>query len=372
MTVTASSLYQELQRGMDAGLHVGAQVYVSRAGAPVADFAIGDREVGAPMQPDTLVCWLSASKPLTALAVAQLFEEGAINLDGFVARYVPGFEAQGKSDITLRHLLTHTAGLRKVRFRFPEDDWQTIIKKICEAAPEWPAGEKAAYHPHTSWFILAEVVQRVTEKSISQYVRDHLLAPLEMHDTHLGMAEQAYDAYVAGGRLGQIIDTSRSSPRPHVFAEMEHVTMPKPGGNAFGPMRELGRLYEMLLQGGQLDGPRVLEPETIELFTAPQRMGMYDHTFQHTIDWGLGFICDSKHHVTATDSTADANVPYGYGPHASSRTFGHSGWQSCAAFCDPQHQLVVALHLNGTPGEKPHYKRVHQILGTLYEELELK
>jgi len=356
-----------IETGIERGLHLGAQLYVSRGGEAIVDLACGEREPGEPMASDTLVCWLSASKPITAVAIAQLFEQGRLNLDDPVAKHVPEFAAHGKDGITLRHVLTHTGGFRKVRFRYPDDGWAGIIQKICDAEPEHQPGESAAYHPHSGWFILGEVVQRIADESLPDYLRQHLFEPLAMHDSWLGMTEQAHAVYDAHGRLAALMDTSQTPPRPHVYHKRDYVTLPRPGGNGFGPMRELGRLYEMLLAGGQLEGPRVLEPETIELFTSPQRVGMDDHTFKRTIDWGLGFILDSKRHA----DTPDANLPYGYGPRASQRTFGHSGWQSSAVFADPEHALVVALHLNGTPGEKPHYNRMHELLGAVYEDLGL-
>jgi CubicO group peptidase (beta-lactamase class C family) len=369
LTEALPLMHRALEAGLAQGLHIGAQVYVSRDRQVIADYALGHAQPDKPLDADTLMCWLSASKPITAIAIAQLFEVGALNLDDAVAKYVPEFAAHGKDRITLRHVLTHTGGFRAVRFRFPDDGWAGIIEKICDAKPEpnWPAGEKAGYHPHTGWFILGEVVQRVTGQPIDQYVREHIFEPLAMHDSWLGMNERACQIYEGQSRLGALMDTSKDTPRPHVFHHCEQVALPKPGGNAFGPIRELGRFYEMLLSGGQLDGPRVLEPETIELFTSAQRVGMFDHTFKHTIDWGLGFIIDSKHHA----DDPNAKIPYGYGPHASPRTFGHSGWQSSAAFCDPEHNLVVAIICNGTPGEKPHYQRMHELLGAVYEDLGL-
>ena len=98
--------------------------------------------------------------------------------------------------------------------------------------------------------------------------------------------------------------------------------------------------------------------------TARQRIGLFDHTFQHTLDLGLGFIVDSNRHGAGT-------VPYGYGRHASEATFGHSGSQSSCAFADPEHQLVVAWHCNGQPGEPRHQKRAREINSMIYEELGL-
>jgi len=110
--------------------------------------------------------------------------------------------------------------------------------------------------------------------------------------------------------------------------------------------------------------PRVLKNQTAEAMTARHRSGMYDHSFAHVIDWGLGFIINSNQYGAET-------VPYGYGSHASPRTFGHSGWQTSSAFCDPEHGLVVAWVCNGTPGEKQHQERQRAINTAIYEDLRI-
>jgi CubicO group peptidase (beta-lactamase class C family) len=130
-------------------------------------------------------------------------------------------------------------------------------------------------------------------------------------------------------------------------------------------MRQLGRLYEALLAGGRHPetGARILSPQTVEALTARHRVGMLDHTFKKKMDWGLGFIPDSKHYGD--------EVPYAYGRHASRRTFGHSGYRSSTAFADPEHALVVAVAFNGLPGDVQHARRMRSVLEALYEDLGL-
>jgi CubicO group peptidase (beta-lactamase class C family) len=91
---------------------------------------------------------------------------------------------------------------------------------------------------------------------------------------------------------------------------------------------------------------------------------LYDHTFKHTLDWCLGLIPNNNYHGVQT-------IPYGYGPHVSMRTFGHSGHQSSTAFADPEHRLVVALAFNGLPGEMKHDQRIRAVLPAIYEDLGL-
>jgi CubicO group peptidase (beta-lactamase class C family) len=134
----------------------------------------------------------------------------------------------------------------------------------------------------------------------------------------------------------------------------------RPGRNGRGPARELARFYERLLKRGE----SVVTPQSAEALAARHRVGMYDHTFKHVIDWGLGFIPESSQYGAET-------VPYGYGPHASRRTFGHSGSQSSVAFADPEQGLAVAVICNGMPREGPHQRRIRQVLAAAYEDLGL-
>ena len=121
---------------------------------------------------------------------------------------------------------------------------------------------------------------------------------------------------------------------------------------------------QMMLNGGELDGARLLSPQTIEAMVARHRVGMFDHTFRHVLDFGLGFIINSSMYGKET-------VPYGYGDHASPRAFGHSGAQSACAFADPEHRLVVAWVCNGQTSEPKHPQRQRAITNAIYEDLGL-
>ncbi|MEX0652834.1 MAG: serine hydrolase domain-containing protein, partial [Phycisphaeraceae bacterium] len=229
---------------------------------------------------------------------------------------------------------------------------------------DWQPGEKAGYHVHTGWFLLAELVQRASGERFPGYVRQHIFEPLGMNDSWIGMPAERYDAY--GDRIAVMMDTSKEDAKPWIdSADLKAwVTHPRPSGNGYGPVRELGWFYEALLAGGERHGQRILQPDTIATFTARHRVNTYDHTFRHTMDWGLGFMVDSKRHGADT-------VPYGFGDHASEQAFGHSGNQSSAGFADPAHGLVVAVVFNGMPGEPRHQRRVRDVLSAVYEDLGL-
>jgi CubicO group peptidase (beta-lactamase class C family) len=350
-----------LAEGMREGLHLGAQLYVSRAGTPVADVALGLARPDVAMTPETLMLWFSSTKALVAVAVAQCWERGLLELDDPVARHIPEFAARGKERVTIRHVLTHTAGFRwadhfgKVDGPFAVS-WEESLRRICEAPlePGWVPGETAGYHPTSGMFVLGEIVRRRDGRPFDRYVREAICEPLGMRDTWVGMPPARYRAY--GSRIGLMHNTATGTPRPLKRLDSEEVAARcVPGANGRGPIRELGFLYEMLCGRGARAGVRLLSPQAVEALSARHRTGMLDQSFGIVIDWGLGFIIDAVI----------------YGRHASRRTFGHGGAQSSVGFCDPEHALVVACVTNGMPGRARHYPRFEAIASAIYEDLGL-
>jgi CubicO group peptidase (beta-lactamase class C family) len=352
-----------LTQGIADGQHIGAQIYVAKNGQPIADFAIGESRPGVAMTPDTLTLWLSACKPIAAIAIAQLVERKSVGVNDPVTDYIPEFAANGKETVTLSHILTHTVGLRYVDTGWPQTPWPEIIERLCQTRlePNWPPGERARYDSTNNWFLLGEIVRRVDGRPFENYVRDEIFLPLGMNDSWIGMPPDRYRAY--GDRLGILYKTDKQPIQPLPPYDTEQaITHCRPAANGQGPMRELAQFYQMLLNGGELNGVRLLTPKTVNLFTTPRRIGMYDETFRHKIDWGYGFlICSKKYGYKA--------LPYSFGPHASDRAFGHNGFQSSMAFADREYGLVVCIAPNGTPGEPTHDKRLRQVLGAVYEDV---
>ena len=360
-----------LEQGIAEGLHPGAQAYVWRGGAVVADFAVGAARLdpAVPMRPETLTVWMSATKPVAAVAVAQLWERGRLDLDDPVARHLPEFARNGKEAVTVRHILTHTGGFRGIAGAWEEQPWDRIVAAVCEAKLEagWAPGKKAGYHLATSWYVLGELVRRLdpNRRPFERYVREEIFEPLGMNDSWVGMPPERYRQY--GERIGWTYDTRDAlrAKAGHPYDTEQGAAACRPGSNGRGPVRELGYFYEMLIgKGRRAGGPKIASPQAVEALTAAHRVGMYDRTFKHVMDWGLGFILNSARYGVDT-------VPYGYGPHAGPRTFGHGGSQCCSAFADPENALVVAVVCNGRPGEEKHQRRMREVLRAVYEDLGL-
>jgi CubicO group peptidase (beta-lactamase class C family) len=349
-----------IESGLRERLHLGAQFYVSRSGEVLIDEAFGEAREGTPMQRDSLMLWFSAGKPLTAAAIGQLVERGAFTWDTLVAAVILEFAHNEKEHVTIRHLLTHTAGLRNADAVDDSLTWDEKIAWICAQPlePDWIPGQRAGYHMAGTWYVLGEIVRRVSGKSIDDFLRAELFVPLEMPFTSLSLSPEEIAKFHR--RIAFIYDTSSGVPESKLeWNSNDGLARCRPGGSARGPVRELGRFYEALLKGGQ----SALCPETVQAMTSRQRDGLFDETFQFKMDWGFGFIINSNRD--------GFQMPYGYGRYASRDTIGHSGNQASCAFADPQHQLVVAWACNGMPGERQHQQRQRAINNAIYKDLRL-
>jgi CubicO group peptidase (beta-lactamase class C family) len=345
-----------LEKGIADGTHIGAQLYVSRGGETVADVAVGESRDGVPMTTDTLMIWFSMTKAVTAVAVARQWECGAFDVDDPVVRFIPEFGTHGKDRVTIRHLLTHTAGIPFADDILSGTPWRESraenLARIYAAELQYEPSSRAGYHPAAGMSVLGEVVARASGTPFEQYVRDEIFVPLGMQDCWVGMPPARYEAY--GERIGLMHDTTGAAPvvlrgidSPRASAS------PMPGANGRGPIRQLGRFYEMLLGHGARDGVGVLSPVTVAAISARHRTDMIDETFGVVMDWGLGLAIDT----------------FAMGRHSSRRAFGHGGHQSSIAFCDPEYGVVVAVVCNGMPGLERHNARLDAISSAVYVDL---
>ncbi|MFL6281039.1 MAG: serine hydrolase domain-containing protein, partial [Vicinamibacterales bacterium] len=165
----------------------GAVVLVGRRDRTLYEKAIGNRAVvpaTEAMTLDTIFDLASLTKVVaTTTSVMMLVEEGKIRLSDRVSSFIPGFERYGKADITVRHLMTHTSGLR------PDvdlgDAWSgsdTAISIAVEEVPTFPPGERFVYSD-INYFLLGEIVHHVSGETLDRFSHDRIFAPLGMTDT---------------------------------------------------------------------------------------------------------------------------------------------------------------------------------------------
>jgi CubicO group peptidase (beta-lactamase class C family) len=348
-----------LERRRAGGWHDGAQCYVSRHGEILLDVAIGESRPGRAMERDDLMLLYSAGKPLTVVAVLQLWEQGRLGLDDPVAEYVDGW-GNGKERCTIRHVLTHTGGFPNADAKLFDRDipYDEVVAHIAESPARWEPGTDAAYHPSSSWKILGAIVERVDGRPVDRYLAEEVFRPLGVENMRLGipreeqaaLGERVAPVYWRGHALPVVDPDGGLQMVPYKVDEFHNeahfVAKVEPGGGMRGPARELGRFYESLLGLG----PRVLEPRTVEVMSSVHRYGIKDRLFRQNIPWGLGV------QVAFTGGTGR-------------RAFGHGGMASSRALGDPEFGLVMAVVTNGLAGFVDAEQRLFEITDAVYSAL---
>jgi CubicO group peptidase (beta-lactamase class C family) len=348
-----------LERQRSDGLHDCAQLYVSVGGQALVDTAVGESAPGRPLCTDDVMLWYSSGKPLTAVAVLQLWERGLLGLDDRVGRYLPGW-GNGKERATLRHVLTHTAGFPMYGDPGFDRDISAdeALAAVVAARAAWEPGTKAGYHPVSGWKALGAVVEAVDGRPIARYLAEEVLAPLGCTESSLGVPVPRQRAL--GDRLVPVAWKGHMFPHvdadgglsmvPYRIDELHnqpwHVAKVEPGASMRGPANELGRFYESLLG----HGPALLEPRSVELMGAVHRIGLKDALFGYEAPWGLGVA------VAMTGG-------------AGRRAFGHGGMASSRGLCDPDLGLVMVLVCNGLPNPFAAEARFAEVTDVLYTAL---
>ncbi|MDP6935206.1 MAG: serine hydrolase domain-containing protein, partial [Myxococcota bacterium] len=283
-TFDVERVWREMVGFYRTGLHPAIALCVRHQGRVVLDRTIGhvDNPPGAASPgpvatPDTLFSLFSASKILTAMVIHSIAEEGLLDLDAPAATYLPELARHRKERIRLTHLLNHTAGIADMpqgldvdRFL---DEGRLSIELLADLAPSHPPGLRVAYHPMTSWLILSEIVQRVTGQDLRQHLQERFLDPLGMKNLSYGVgpadisrvARHATTGPVAPRMMDRIFTRTIgvSCSLVEQTNEDRFLTGLFPSANIIGTANETCRFMQMLLDGGELDGVRVLRADTV-------------------------------------------------------------------------------------------------------------
>lgn len=348
---------ESLVKGVETDLHLGAQVYLSRHGQPVLEFACGEASAGVPMANNSILAWFSSCKPLTAFAIAKLLDAGKLQLDDPVKKHIPEFGA-GKEACTIRQVLTHQGGFPMLNALEPGDTWDEEVARICAHPAEYTPGTLAGYHLSSGWTILAEIVRRLDGRPIDQYVSEEFFQPLGMVDSFMGISPEKQEEL--GARLGDVV-LGKIGDRPHtmgidfvdLFNSVKGREKVLPSGGARGPARELGRFYEMLLAGGRWGETDLIDARTVNLFTACHRWGLPDMTFKDAvIPWGLGVTLYGHQDIHRS---------------ASRRVFGHPGMVTSVGLADPDRGLVLVIITNGLLDGMINARRLREVSGPVFD-----
>jgi len=189
--IDCSPVLDVLERQREQDLHDGAQVYVSLDGEILLDDAIGESRPGRALRTDDVMLWYSSGKPLTTVAVLQLWEQGRVGLDDPIRDFVDGW-GNGKERCTVRHVLIHTGGFPM--YGSPDFDTDLppgeVLARIAATPAAWEPGTRAGYHAVTGWKVLGAVVEAVDGRPVETYLRDEVLAPIGAKESSLGVTRE--------------------------------------------------------------------------------------------------------------------------------------------------------------------------------------
>jgi CubicO group peptidase (beta-lactamase class C family) len=276
-----------------------------------------------PIRPDALFLVASLTKPVTVTAAMMLVERGELALDDRVAEFVPAFGQNGKQVVRIRHLMTHTSGLpdmppSNVALRAAHAPLSRFIEEVNTLPLAFPPGTQVSYQSMGT-AMLSEVVRQVAGVALAEFLRVEVFEPLAMLDTSLG-ARPGTEDRIAAIRLEpeqQATDWNWNTPYWHGFGA--------PWGGLITSPGDFARFCRMMLNGGTLDGVKLLSPATVAAMTSNQLASMPDvpDAERRCRPWGLGWRLNwpgqSAH----------------FGDLLGPRTYGHWGATGTLCWIDP-------------------------------------
>jgi CubicO group peptidase (beta-lactamase class C family) len=343
----------------------GAQLCVYRHGEKVVDLWAGhDPANKRPYGDDGIAVLMSCTKGLVAASVHMLVERGQLDLDQPAARYWPEFGQAGKARITVRQLISHCAGLcgyEPEAGMGPEAlfDWGRSVAGLETMTPLWPPGEGALYHAVTFGTLAGELVRRVDGRTVGRFVAEEIAGPLGL-DIWIGLPESEeprrvphfphgprlsidqWRAMLAG--LGIDLESRLTRAFIHTFETVETAlpmindhrwmrTAELPAGNGIGDARSLARFYAALI--GEVDGVRLLGPETMERARQPQ-----EATRRPPAEFAKMARPDAQAFGLGFELASTPRPMLGPG------SFGHSGAGGRLGFADPATGVAVGYVAN--------------------------
>jgi CubicO group peptidase (beta-lactamase class C family) len=356
MDGTAQRLEGDARRGEFCS---GTQIYVSYRGETVLDAAFGHDGLGRPMGTDTLSAVYCTIKPMISVLVLLAEQDGALRREMVLGELLEIDGNPALAEVRLEDLLTHRAGLHTIPSLlggFTPPAARHELAMTAHPPDGWNRETDAAYSEWLGYYLIAQVLRRRTGVGLPEALRGRLLEPLGIAgEVSLGLGQEDLD------RIGVNVDLRDGPPAMPLLAER----LPWFAGNedpslsGFATMRALGVFYEWVL--ATLDGRETtpLEPERLREACTPQRPVVFDQIVNLECDWGLGFMTGLRR--------------LGFGPYPSDRAVGHTGQVGTSiAFCDPEHELAVALLYNGVIDQEVGVnERRPAIVGEIYSDLGL-
>lgn len=319
---------------IEDGLHPGAGLAVYRYGNLVLDIkgGIANEDTASPVSEQTMFVLMSSTKPIAAVCLYILKDQGRLEWDDPVSKHWPEFGAQGKHGVTINHILTHQGGFPETPKTLPWSDWLDwgkVVRAMEEAAPTLPPGEVLAYHPINYGWVIGELVRRIDGRPFDQFLAQELTSPLGMENTYVGLPADMENRVSKMHLMEADADVNGYVPtfnRPEVHRSIV------PGACGIASAGDLARFYAMLERGGTLDGVRIVGPDTVKEATGLRIEGT---------DATLGLFAQRSFGLALADERMGS--PKG----DPLQTFGHGGAGTSIGWADSQAGLAVGYITNG-------------------------
>ncbi len=338
-------LFRRVQQEIDEGLLPACQFAIARNGR------IGQFGWSGSAERHSLFNVFSCTKAITSAAGWLLLQDGKLDLAEKVAAIVPEFGTHGKEAITVEQLFTHTSGFPHAPFR--TDDWNDRhrrLERFGEWQLNWTPGSRFEYHPTSSMYVIAEIIERRAHVPFEDFVRERIIAPLGIEDLYLGCPDAEHHRIVDVCHVGEALTEDDYAklglpvpPQTEVteealsnFNRAEVRRTPVPGGGAVATAAAMALFYQGLLDGGTaLAGRRIWREATLaNALTVRNEFSDYFGTPVHR---ALGV-------VVAGDERRNAR---GFGHTNSQFAFGHGGAGGQIAWADPATGISFAYVTNG-------------------------
>ena len=292
---------------LETGEDLGASVALNIDGEMVVDLWGGwvDKARTTPWTEHTITNVFSTTKTMTALAALVLVDRGELDLDASVAKYWPEFAARGKSGVMVRHLLSHMSGVSGWEQPITLDDvydWEKSTTLLAMQAPWWEPGTASGYHMLNYGHLIGEVIRRITGQRLGEFFAAHVAVPLGA-DFHIGLqpAEFHRIANVVPPPSAVQAEIPQLDPNSVAFKTWTNPSAPPESswtegwrcadlgaGNGHGNARSVARLQSAVACGGQVDGVRLLSPQTIDRIFETQSDGI-DIVIGTPLKFGVGY-----------------------------------------------------------------------------------
>lgn len=294
-----------LGKSLETGDNVGGAFAATLDGKFVVDIWGGHADAAKTRtwDRDTIVNVYSTTKTMCALTALLLADRGELEFDKPVAHYWPEFAANGKADVKVSHLMSHSAGLSGWKEPITKDDlydWEKATSLLAAQAPFWEPGTAPGYHAMTQGFLVGEVVRRIAGRTLGQVFKSEIAEPLGA-DFHIGLPASE-DGRVAelippppGGSIGNVSDSwltknmaSNPGVDPRETRTRDWRAAELPAANGHGNARSVALIHMLLANGGAANGKQILSEAGVRRALEPQIEGT-DLVLNMPVRYGLGF-----------------------------------------------------------------------------------